>query len=199
LRYLVAVLLITLCGCASEELTPEELRKYVLHEENGLIKSIEINDVKASVIYQPTDLLIYNSYNSTSLGISDSLRMILSSHHYFILNFSRDNSEVLRFLDRESYSALFQTLSFKLGEYVYLNDSDNRMSEIADYMLNATYGTSASTDLLVVFKKKTPEPEWIEFGLKELGLGIGNQKFRFYLTDVNDVPSIKYSSIEQLN
>ncbi|HEY9006529.1 MAG TPA: hypothetical protein VIM75_10355, partial [Ohtaekwangia sp.] len=64
-----------------------------------------------------------------------------------------------------------------------------------DFMLNRTYGMSNSTDLLFVFsKEKAKGKDWIQFNLNELGLGIGNQRFRFEMRDLENVPEVTFEN-----
>ena len=67
----------------------------------------------------------------------------------------------------------------------------------------AGYGMWGVTSLALVFfyflhfqhqdnKSKTVGKDWVQFNLKEFGLGLGNQTFRFRTQDLENVPGIDF-------
>lgn len=187
--------LVLAAGCSGPEyMTPEELVSYVSEEENGLHKSAEANGTKINVTYRPTDLWVHqelDEHTYDTLQIS-SLRKKYSGYYYFIVSFSRNNKEALhQHNDFSQYSDLVQTMSFRMPDYVTLTTSSADTIPVGDFMLNRTYGMSASTDILFAFnREKAVERDWVQFNLNEFGLGTGNQRFRFSTEDLNEVPEI---------
>jgi hypothetical protein len=192
--YCLMFYVLCLCSCStSEYLTPDELAVFVRQKEHGLCKVVEKGGVKLEVIYRPTDLLVgqelENPIDTTAIN---RLRKKYSSHYYFILSLSKDNKEALHQTENlETYSDLVETMSFRMPEYVSLTTSNSDTIAVSDFMLNRTFGMSASTDILFAFdKEKSKNKEWVQFNLDEIGLGAGDQTFRFRVKDLENVPQI---------
>lgn len=190
-------LLISLLGCSPPEyLTAEELNKFILDSENGLVQKTELNGYAVEVMYRPTDLLVQQEIgddvvNETQLK---ALKNKYNSYYYFIVNLSKNNKEALQ-VDGAfgQYSELVETLSFRMNAYVNMTTSKQDTIPTADFILNRTYGLSNATSLLFVFnKEKAKDADWVQFNLNEFGLGIGNQRFRFKTKDLEDVPNIDF-------
>ncbi|HEY9047244.1 MAG TPA: hypothetical protein VIN08_15170, partial [Ohtaekwangia sp.] len=144
-----------------------------------------------------TDLWVYQEigkHKATPEQI-DTLRKKYSQYLYFILSLSANNKEALHQAASDQYGDLVQTLSFRMNNYVTLTTSVNDSIPVGDFMLNRTYGMSNSTDLLFVFsKEKAKGKDWIQFNLNEFGLGIGNQRFRFEMRDLEKIPEVTFEN-----
>lgn len=191
--YLLSV--IFLAGCSTREyLTSEELSQYIISDDSGLHQSIEVNNTKIEVSYRPTDLWVYQELNNSDADSSrvNPLRRKYSPYYYFILSLSRNEKEALHQTgDFGEYSDLVQTMSFRMPQYVTLTTAKQDTIPVGDFMLNRTYGMSASTDLLFVFNKEEAiNKEWVQFNLNEFGLNVGNQRFRFKTSDLERAPRI---------
>lgn len=82
-----------------------------------------------------------------------------------------------------------------MNEYVMLTTSARDTIPVGDFMLNRTYGLSASTDVLVVFnREKARGADWVQINLSEFGLGVGSQRFRFSRKDLDEIPRIKFEN-----
>jgi hypothetical protein len=109
------------------------------------------------------------------------------------MSLSSNDKEALHQIASDQYSDLVQTLSFRMSNYVTLTTSVNDTIPVGDFMLNRTYGMSNSTDLLFVFnREKTKDTDWVQFNLNEFGLGIGNQRFRFDMHTLENVPEVAF-------
>jgi hypothetical protein len=92
-----------------------------------------------------------------------------------------------------NFSAMVETLSFRMGEYVALVTSSRDTIPVQDFVLDRTYGMSKSTDLLFVFDKAAAkDSDWIQFNLDEFGLGLGNHRFRFSKEKLDEVPQLTF-------
>jgi hypothetical protein len=185
------------CSSTPKYLSPPELNKFILEEENGLKKTVEINGYKIEVINRPTDLWVHQEVGDDPVteNMLNQLRPKYSNYYYFLVSLSRNNKEALHQLDggMSQYSELVQTLSFRMAEFANLTTSLQDTIPVGDAMLNRTYGMSTSTDLLFVFNKsKTENSDWLQFNLNEFGLGIGNQRFRFRRQDLETAPQINF-------
>jgi len=196
--FISAFLYLLIAGCTSRHLSGEELTAFVADESHGLSKSVTAgNNVTVKVTYRPTDLWVYQEigkHNATTQQI-DTLRKKYSQYLYFILSLSANNKEALHQAASDQYGDLVQTLSFRMNNYVTLTTSANDSIPVGDFMLNRTYGMSNSTDLLFVFtKEKAKGKDWIQFNLNEFGLDIGNQRFRFEMSDLENIPEVTFKN-----
>lgn len=193
--YIFLISLIAI-GCSTPEYrNVDELSKYIIDPDNGLIQKSESNGYVFEVVYRPTDLLVnqQETVKSMSAGKLDTLRKKYNNYYYFVLNLSKNKREALQpSAGMDQYSNLVQTLSFTMGSFVNLTTSVRDTIPTADFILNRTYGLSNATSLLFVFnKEKAKDKEWVQFNLNEFGLGTGNQRFRFKVKDLENVPSLK--------
>jgi hypothetical protein len=191
--------LLCLFGCTNSEVqTAEELNRFILDPENNLIQKAEINGYNISVSYRPTDLLVYQETGNEPVDdrVLNDLRKKYSSYYYFILSLSKDNQEALTPSDgMAQYSELVQVMSFRMNDYVTMTTSAKDTIPVGDFMLNRTFGIGQSTDILFVFnKEKSIDKDWVQFNLNEFGLGAGNQRFRFKVADLANVPRLKFNN-----
>jgi len=193
LLWLCVVLL--LWSCEKQTLTPEELSAFVADEENGYCKKSTVGPTTVTVTYRPTDLLVDQELGdeaATTLRV-DSLRKKYDRYYYFILSLSSNEKESLHQTSGDQYSDLVNTLSFRMHDFVTMTTSASDTIPVGDFMLNRTYGMSSSTDLLFVFnKEKSKDQDWVQFNLNEFGLGVGNQRFRFSVDELEAAPKIKF-------
>jgi hypothetical protein len=151
------------------------------------------------VRYKPTDLWVIQEIENENFDSAklDFLRRKYSGYYYFIVSLSRDNKEALHQVNsRVDYSELVQTMSFRMPQYVTLTTTKQDTIPVGDFMLNRTYGLSASTELLFVFSRtKAKGNSWVQFNLNEFGLGIGNQRFRFKTKDLEALPAINFKKL----
>jgi hypothetical protein len=195
LLYLIVA--ITFLGCRKQEFSsPDELNKFIADPEHDLKQTNELNGYKVTVTFRPTDLLVYQEIGDqhpTAAAI-DSARKKYNSYYYFILSLSHGNREALNPADGlTQYSELVQTLSFRMNDYVTMTTSQSDTIPVGDFMLNRTYGISSTTDILFVFnKEKAKGNEWVQFNLNELGIGLGNQRFRFKVEDLEQPLTLQF-------
>ena len=195
--YLVFILFL-LFSCKPDSLSKKELTAFVSDEENGLKKSIDLGNIKVEVFYKPADLMVHQEISHDVIDITalSALREKYKNYYYFIVSLSSDNKDALQ-QTGDRYGELIQTLSFRMNDYVTLTTPTMDTIPVRDFILNRTYGLSKSTDLLFVFdNEKALDKEWVQFNLNELGLGIGNQRFRFRVSDLQQVPGIKFDMLK---
>ncbi len=188
-------------SCSEKELLAEDLTAYVADIDNGLRKSENTNGLILDITYRPTDLIIDSQFKNRSIAQSvlDTLREHYSGYYYFIFSLSTlDNQEVLRpnQFSFGEYSELLQRMSFRMHEYVSLASSAGDSIPLSDYMLENTYGLGSANTLLFVFSKKelSKDATWIQVNVNEFGLGAGNLRFRFSIENLEQCPSIDFST-----
>jgi len=193
--YLIALAaLFCVAGCTTDPLTPEEYAAYIADQDNGLRKSVTVGGNTIAISYRPTDLLVKQALTgkATPEAIA-ARRKQYTPYLYFVLSLSAGNREALHATAGDSYSGLLQTLSFRMNDFITLTTSAGDTIPVGDFMLNRTYGMSASTDVLVVFSgEKAKGNEWVQFNVNEFGLGTGNQRFRFDMKDLEESPSVRF-------
>ncbi len=199
---LLCLPLLMLFSCTPEFLNEEELKSFVRDEENGLIKSRKLNGYEIQVSYRSTDLIIAQETGgetSVSKEELDRLTNKYADYYYFTLSLSKNNKEALyqSASGQGQFSDLLQTLSFRMANHVNMTTAERDTIYVADYAFPRIFGMGSSTNLMFVFdKNKVEEDEWIQFNLKEFGLGVGNQNFRFRKKDLDNVPKIDFQEIQ---
>ena len=167
-------------------------------EENGLTKSSVSEGYQTKIVYKPTDLLVAQELKGVPVPGEDKvgeLREKYGQYHYFVLSISKGDKEVLTG-GGPGFGELLQTLSFRMGALVNLTTASRDTIPVADYAFQRTFGMSSATSLLFVFpREELKEDEWIQFNLKEFGLGLGNQNFRFSANNFKNVPEINFNKI----
>lgn len=186
------------------QVTEQELIAYVQDAENGLLKTKEQNGYKITVYYKPTDLIInqYAENGTIEKAKLDTLKKQFENYAYFILSLQKDNSNALYNMEQGfgAFSETLQTLAFRLNRYVQLTTANMDTIPVADFVYPRLYGASPSTDILFVFsKKKFSKTDWVQFNLKEFGLGVGRKNFRFSTQDIRKTPSLKFNLLNHLN
>jgi len=197
--YMCVMLSLLLISCGKTYLRPDELQSYINDESNGLMKIAKAENVSAQVSYRPTDLIIFQEIHTNAHASQHDVeksRAQYTPYLYFVLSLSSDGNEAIHVLNSETYGDVLQTLSFGMSQYVSLTTASMDTIPVRDFMLNRTFGMSSSTDLLFAFsREKAFNQEWIQFNLNEFGLGIGNQRFRFNMKDINAIPMIEFPAV----
>ncbi|MEO1054882.1 MAG: hypothetical protein AAFX87_29885 [Bacteroidota bacterium] len=195
------LLLLVTISCTPQFLSEKELQAYVQDIDNGLSKKKAFKGYEVQVTYRPQDLLIaQETRGATEVDVKEleKLTKKYEDYYYFILSLSRDNKEALYKTGGgyDQFSDMVQTLSFRMANHVNMTTAGRDTIEVADYVFPRTYGMGGATNLMFVFNKKEAEgDEWVQLNLKEFGLGLGNQNFRFRKEDLDGAPKIKFNGI----
>jgi hypothetical protein len=199
MKFSFIVICIALGACSTPEfLSEKELKAYVRDAENGMSKEREFKGYKVNVTYRPNDLLVAQETRGETIVDSVELARLkgkYNNYYYFLLSLSRNNKEAEYQAGggMGQFSELVQTLSFRMSEYVNLTTSAQDTIPVGDYIYPRTYGMSDASTLMFAFnKEKAKGKEWIQFNMKELGLGIGNMNFRFDTEKLEHTPKIKF-------
>lgn len=198
IKKIVFILLVAcLYGCKPDSLPEGQLRTFVLDEDNGLHKKITVNEVTMEVTYMPGDLLVAQEFeNKIDTAQLATLRKKYDQQLYFLLTLSKNGKEALYSLDpnSQSYSELVNTLSFQMGQYVYLTNSiSNEPVTILDFVLNRSYGMASGTELLFAFPAKNNlSSDWMQINIDEFGMNLGNQQLKFVTKDIIECPRVRF-------
>ncbi len=191
-------LLLALSSCVKQKVSEEELKKFLRDTDNGLRQSITAGEFTVDATYQPTDLFVLRELGSTKADTA-SLKKWHSKyggHYYFILSISKNGKEAVTptQMPYDQFSDLLQTISFRMGEYVNMTTAKQDTIPLADFIYNRTFGMATGSDILMVFdKQKAKNTDWVQINLKELGLGLGTQNFRFERDKLDNVPMIYFT------
>jgi len=196
----ISAVLVFLIGCGGkkENMTGDELRRYLNDKDNGLVKDELVNGIKVRLQYQPSSLLVQQELaqiQAKSNQVVDSLERKYSSAYYFIMKLSKDGKEAIRQLGSfNRYSDMVSVLSFEMARFVNLTTPERDTIPLSDYLFEQTYGISDGNSLLLSFKKvKLRDSKVIDINLAECGLGTGNLKFSFDKDDLEQVPKLNYT------
>jgi hypothetical protein len=170
-------------------ITKEEMTSYLNDPENGLKQEITHEKIKVSVVYRPTELIV-KQQNSEEEEF-EKRRVEYDKYHYFILSLSEDGHDVLYKgrSNQAQFSESLNRINFQLPMYLCaLGDKKDTIS-LADYYVPNFYGMGGSTQIMLAFPNEK-KYKTIEIRLKEMGLGIGEQKFLFKEKDIKKIPKL---------
>lgn len=176
-------------SCLNGNSSCEDLRRYVEDESNGCSKSITKDGSVIRVSYRPTDLLIAQEISDERLDAEtiSQLKKKYSQYYYFVVSVSIAGNEAIHNgLRANNYDNIVRTMSFRMQDYISLTTSLSDTVSFADALMDRTYGLARSTNLLLAFKRSDfgHDAEWMDVNVKEFGVGVGNNSFRFRLKDI---------------
>lgn len=192
-RFIVALLLLTGCTQVSY-LSEEELGKYILNEDNGLIKKKEAGGLNLQVYYKPTGLLVAQELGQKQdTALYNQLNKKYGAYAYFVLDLSsNDKNALYQSGSYDRFSENLQTLAFRMDQFANLTTSAQDTIPVGDFIYPRLYGMSSSATVMFVFNnKKVWDADWVSFNLSEFGMGSGNQQFRFDVNDLKKAPKLK--------
>lgn len=189
--FIVALLLIALAGCKDTgKFENQEL--LTKNEEDGFLRQKIINDVHIDLLLKPTELMIDQDLVNNNLDETkrDSLKLKYKKFIYFVLSYSKDNKEILSTISssREDFNSIQNTLTFGMKEKVALVNDKNDTIKLIDYHFPRTYGMARSTSMLFIFErdKILEKSKEIYFNVEDIGIGIGNIKFKYPAKTIQD-------------
>jgi hypothetical protein len=187
-----------LAGCKNK-LDKNGLAAYIQDSDNGLRQDREIGDFKITLTYKPTDLLIEQDDPKVNNdpALREKKRKQYDQYNYFILNMSLGDKDLLYkgSSSKEQFSTSLNRLNFELADYIYATSNQKDTLSLADYYVPNLYGMGGITQILLVFpKQRNQTPGNIEVTIKEMGFGIGTQKFQFKQDDLEKVSGLKISN-----
>ena len=198
-RIKIFCLLLLLSACSKKEVvnSEQELRQYVLDDENGLWQIKDIEQLKISLRYRPQDLLVLQEIDDEKFDENtvQEKKNKYGQYQYFVLSFSQDEQGMLYAQkNQKDFSSVLQILSFRLGEFVY-GVVDGEEIPLADYQFSRLYNKSGETSVLIAFENKVKEDNELKIVVDEFGLGVGRQEFVVKGTDIAAVPRLNFENI----
>ncbi len=203
----VALLLIGLCfhlvSCKQEALNEKELYTYLKDESNGLIHKWKEDPFEISVMYKPSSLLAKQELgNETDPVKIKEITDRYNDYVYFVLNYAYKEGEVLNAFagDRRKFADLVNVLSFQMREKVSIITDQKQKVQLADFIHSRHYGMGGGSMVLLVFDKKevlSKTNNNFKLKLKDIGIGIGNQKYTYQKANIGNCPKLKLSYNEK--
>lgn len=200
LIFLIIPIILCFGSCKPSAVNSKQMEAYIEKSGNGLIKSNNEKQVKVSVNFRPSDLLVeqeLKAFPYTTLKTIDSLRNIYQKNLYFVLHMSYKEQEVLTGLVGESnkFSEMVEKLSFEMNNYISLTTDIGDTLQLLDFVYPRMYGMSGGTDIMFVFENKIHSGiEELHFNLNECGLNIGKMQFPFKVRDIYSIPRLTFST-----
>jgi len=181
-------------GCSGRVMTREGLQQYI-RRNNALSKEEVIRGIKVMVSYMPGELLMQQELSTLPKGDTARARQLkekYSGQYYFQLSYSKNNKEVIRQLGGYArYSDMVQVMSFEMGAYINATDDRNDTLALADYLFNQEYGMAKANNMLLAFRRQDfNKAKVIAITIAEFGLGIGETRFEFRKSELDDVPRL---------
>jgi hypothetical protein len=195
------IFLAVFAGCSSRSVSTEELREFVIEPTNGIRKTVTVGDLTIEVLLRPTDLMVLQEVtaDSSTRHRIEELRRKYDSYYYFLLSLSNKGKEALTPSSvGYDYGELVNVLSFRMVMYTNLTTSRLDTIPLAEAIMTPTYGMSRTTDLILVFnREKSIGVDWVQLNINEFGMGSGNQRFRFSLSDLDRIPKLKFDTLTE--
>lgn len=196
------VVFLLLFGCSSVKNVNEvELRQLINEEENGLKKTIVINNIKVIATYKPADLLAINEINllkDKSAKSVDSILYQYSGNYYFTLSFSINGQSVTTQVTSSIRDEVLNKFNYGLKENIFITSNSSGKKDtfqLSDYMYVNMYGSSNSDDVIIsVNKEPLKQQEQFTINIKDLGDKGTLEKIVFETKDIEKLPKIKFNN-----
>ncbi len=194
---MMSATLLWACDGSKTVANEQELQAYVTDIDNGLIKEKKVGDINISVVYRPTDLLVMQDLGKKKADTAsiNKFRKKYGDYAYFILSVSKNNKEALYQTGKGmgAFSENVQNLAFRMDQFVTMTTSERDTIPVADFIYPRLYGISSATQVMFVFSnEKIKTSEWVNFNLRDFGLDMGRNNFRFASEDIRQVPRIDF-------
>jgi hypothetical protein len=185
--------MVSVVSCSVKQLPEQDLKSYILNEENGLYKRTVKGDVTIEVFYRPAELVWKSDLqDAKDEGALKELRKNYDTLNYFMMHFSRKGQEIENsFVSNPSYfTEVINYLSFEMSKDVFqINGLDTVRA--LDVVYTRTFGGSAGTSVMAVFNGNLKErSENIKICFNDTKLGIGAAEFEFKSSDIKNTPTL---------
>lgn len=201
-KWVLVVFLAVIFSCDQPRFdTAQELQAYINDTKNGYSLEKTVNGYDFSLMYRPTDMLVYQEVNDNDFtkAAIDSLRAKYGKYMYFNLSISKNGQELLSVVpkDREAFGAMVNQLAFGMQSKMHLFTAKKDTLEMADYIYPRMYGMSRATTIMVVYPRdveKIDDSDMLNFTVEDLGLFTGEVKFKIETAKLQNEPKINYST-----
>ncbi|HMJ67785.1 MAG TPA: hypothetical protein VK508_02755 [Cyclobacteriaceae bacterium] len=181
-------------GCSRPVLTEKDLTRYIMTDDNGLIKTSESGGYTIEVVYSPVDLVMVGELRE--LKTFEERQEHLKAYDtisYFLVRLSHKGREVEN--QFSSNPGMFASVVEYLGDGIsadltVVTETDTIPAMAVSYV--RAFGMAGKTSLLCAFgedlRNKTGT---IKLVFADSKLGTGVHEFVFSTRNIKDVPLIK--------
>lgn len=189
------LLALFLLACSSKELSRDELIEFVSDADNGILKHANSNGYDIELQYQPIDLLFADELDSKRTDFvqkRDSLKNAYRNFYYFKLSISKGQQSIERYFaaSPDKYKLLIAHLTSTIGADFRLTCGNNTMP-VFDIVYTPFYGTSQTTNVMLVFEGSCQIKEGIKVLYQDSFFGCGLVEFNFDGDALSSIPSLK--------
>lgn len=202
-RFLFFILLnasLILSGCSKGFSNEKDLYSWMNNKKNGLVKVKEINGIKLTVKYLPSQYLAYKELKNTGAKHQniDSLNKWYENTHSFILNIglieeAAADVDIMKLgvSNYEEYREKFMTMNFDMGQYISLKINNKEFSPVLANLENV-YGLAGDRNINLVFPKDDLPAEEIDLIFNDEIFNTGITHFTFKPKDAESLPPLKF-------
>lgn len=171
-------------SCKQRSFNEKEYIKYINDPKNGFLNETKAGDVTIKLLHKPSCLFAYDDSSNQ-----------YSNYLYFNLSYTTNDKDILMYNINafNDYSERVNILSYRMSQYITLLTDKSDTVNIVDAFFERTYGMTNETNVLFAFDKdKTLNNtnKYFSIYLKDIGLGIGDQVFRFKKNKIKLPPKL---------
>ncbi|MGB0870926.1 MAG: hypothetical protein ACPGSD_15135 [Flavobacteriales bacterium] len=197
LNYILSFLLFCFVSCTPDSLTEKKLYAFIKDTDNGLFQEIKEDPFTVSLMYKPSALVAKQEIEvDMTPKEKEDVYKRYEKYMYFVLNYSYKGQELLNAFggNRPKFAELVQTLSFGMKEKINVITDQKKKVPLMDFIHSRHYGMGSGSMVLLVFKKNEilsqTNKDFI-IKLKDIGVGLGNQSFKYDKNEIIQCPTIK--------
>jgi hypothetical protein len=198
-NFCATLIIMSVCffSCQPEKFdSAEELKGFIDEPANNLTQTSSLNGYQIKVAYRPADLLIYQEIGGEP---TDHQRLFhlerkYEDNYYFVISLEKSNAPSMSSDEKEKQR--LHDLSGSIIRFLSLTTSEEDTIEADGFTIEQNNVLNNNTEILFVLsKQKSKDKKWIQFNVSEFGLGLGNRVFKFHISDLEEVPKLKFELI----
>ena len=187
-------------GCwlisCQQQVSKEELVNYLHDPDHGLLVERNKGTYALAATYIPSDLIVLQELTRQQERHGKKVNLQKSENtHYVSLTISDAGKEIFnRFAQQtEQFALLTDHVAYQMDHYAYFRSSETDSIPLVSFNSPLTYGMNDRTKMLFSFSDPSlEESDWLELVVSEFGLGIGQQRFRFNVNQLQKIPSLNF-------
>ena len=192
--FFVPLIACVLLSCQKQKMvSQEELKKYILDPENGLIVKAKKNDVDIEALYRPNALVIAQQID----GVTDKAERTkviknFDSLTYFVIKLSRNGQEIENgyVFDPDKFLKVANYLASGVAQNIYLTTSTDTIPAL-DAVYTRMFGAATATTVMAIFDADVRElTGTLQLHLDDTELGLGLNEFEFDTNNIKNAPTL---------
>ncbi|HEY8936107.1 MAG TPA: hypothetical protein VIM65_12835 [Cyclobacteriaceae bacterium] len=187
-----------MAACSGKRVSEQELKSYILNDENGLHKNRKINDIDIDVFYRPAELVWIKDLEEISDPVKrEAQQEAIDTLSYFMFHFSRNGKEIENaYVSNSSeFTSVINYLSFDIANDIHII-SGSDTTDALDVMYARTFGGMGSTGVMAIFNKDVRKNNKnIKVYFDDSVFGTGNSEFDFLIDDIKKTPTLTINKL----